>query len=324
MASSDLMEILDPGFLSTVQDAGRNGWLRYGVPPSGPLDAAAFQAANALVENAPAAAGMEITWTGPALRLTRDALIAVCGADFELWVGRRSVPTWHSVVLRAGEVLRFGTRRSGARAYLAVDGGIALPPYLESQATYLPGGFGGMEGRALRAGDHLPLHRSQLNPFAAAGKCWSLSRRPAYSAKPVLRVILGPQAEAFTQEGIAAFLSNAYSLSAASDRMGARLHGPAIAHAGHAGHAGTGSSISDGVIAGCIQVPPDGQPIIMLADHQSTGGYPKIAVVLRADLPLLAQLLPGDQMRFQALDAVASRRSITWNREVISNSPAPA
>ena len=289
-----MIEILDPGFLSTVQDAGRYGWLRYGVPPSGPLDAVAFQAANALVRNTPGAAGLEVTWTGPALRITRDALIAVCGADFELWAGRRAVPTWHSVVLRAGEVLRFGARSNGARAYLAVDGGLALSPYLGSQATYLPGRFGGMEGRALRAGDRLPLHRGQFDPFAAAGIRWSSSLRPRYSSNPTLRVILGPQHEAFTQEGIATFLSNPYTLSATSDRMGARLQGRAVAHTG------TGSSISDGVIAGCIQVPPDGQPIVMLADHQSTGGYPKIAVVLQADLPLLAQLLPGDQVRFQA------------------------
>ncbi|MBN1920885.1 MAG: biotin-dependent carboxyltransferase family protein [Anaerolineae bacterium] len=296
MATSDMMEILDPGFLSTVQDAGRYGWLRYGVPPSGPLDAAAFQAANTLVGNAPDAAGLEITWTGPALRITRDALIAVCGADFELRVGRRPVPVWHSIVLRAGEVLRFGARQSGARAYIAIDGGIALPQYLGSQATYLPGGFGGLEGRALHTGDHLPLHPSQLDPFAEAGKCCPPSQRPPYSSKPILRVILGPQVEAFTQEGIVAFLSSSYGLSATSNRMGARLQGPSIAHTG------TGSSISDGVIAGCIQVPPDGQPIIMLADHQSTGGYPKIAVVLQADLPLVAQLLPGDQVRFQIVE----------------------
>lgn len=293
-----MIEILDPGFLTTVQDAGRYGWLRYGVPPSGPLDAVAFQAANALVGNAPGAAGLEITWTGPALRITRDALIAVCGADFELRAGRRAVPTWYSVVLRAGEVLRFGARSNGARAYLAVDGGIALAPYLGSQATYLPGRFGGMEGRALRAGDCLPLHPGQFDPFAAAGTCWSPSRRPPYRPNPTLRVILGPQREAFSEEGVATFLSNPYTLSATSDRMGARLQGHAIAHTS------TGSSISDGVIAGCIQVPPDGQPIVMLADHQSTGGYPKIAVVLQADLPLLAQLLPGDQVRFQAVDLV--------------------
>ncbi|HOS78903.1 MAG TPA: biotin-dependent carboxyltransferase family protein [Anaerolineae bacterium] len=297
------LEILEAGLLTTVQDAGRCGWLRYGVPPSGPLDAVAFQAANILVGNPPEAAGLEITWSGPTLRITRDALVAVCGADFELWAGRLPVPTWHSVALRAGQVLRFGARRSGARAYLAVDGGVALPPYLGSQATYLPGGFGGLEGRALRAGDRLPLSPGQRDPFAAAGKPWPASSRPPYSPHPTLRVILGPQAEAFTAEGLATFLNAAYTLTPASNRMGARLQGPAIAHAGAA------DIISDGVIAGCVQVPADGQPIILLADHQTTGGYPKIAAVLQADLPLVAQLLPGDQVRFQAVALPLSPRT---------------
>lgn len=296
-----MLEIIEPGFLSTVQDAGRWGWLRFGVPPSGPLDAAAFNAANALTGNAPHAAGLEITWIGPTLRVTRDALIAVCGADFELWVGRLPVPTWHSVVMRAGQVLRFGERRSGARAYLAVDGGIALPPYLGSQATYLPGGFGGLEGRALRAGDQLPLHPGNGDPFARAGRAWPRAQRPPYSAAPLLRVILGPQAEAFSETGIATLLNATYTLSPTSDRMGARLVGPAIAHAGETG------IVSDGVIAGCIQAPPDGQPIIMLADHQTTGGYPKIATVIQADLPLLAQLMPGDRVRFQAQPHIERR-----------------
>lgn len=299
-----MLEIIEPGFLTTVQDAGRFGWLRFGVPPAGPLDAAAFQAANALVHNAATAAGLEITWSGPTLRVRRDALIAVCGADFELWIGRRPVPTWYSLVMRAGEILHFGARRSGARAYLAIDGGIALPPYLGSQATYLPGGFGGLEGRALRAGDRLPLHSSNGDPFARAGRAWPMAQRPPYSAAPTLRVILGPQAEAFTAEGCATFLSAMYILSPVSDRMGARLKGPAITHAGETG------IVSDGLIAGCIQVPPDGQPIIMLADHQTTGGYPKIATVIQADLPLVAQLMPGDSVRFQALPHPLSQTCI--------------
>ncbi|HRT32188.1 MAG TPA: biotin-dependent carboxyltransferase family protein, partial [Anaerolineae bacterium] len=153
----------------------------------------------------------------------------------------------------------------------------------------------GLEGRALRAGDRLPLSPGQCDPFAAAGKPWPASSRPPYSAHPTLRVILGPQTEAFTAEGIATFLNATYTLTPASNRMGARLQGPAIAHAGAA------DITSDGVIAGCVQVPSDGQPIIMLADHQTTGGYPKIAAVLQADLPLVAQLLPGDQVRFQAV-----------------------
>ncbi len=298
-----MLEIIEPGLLSTVQDGGRGGWARYGIPASGPLDAAAFSAANALVGNAPGAAGLELTWSGPALRFGRDALVAVCGATFDLWVGQLAVPTWHSLFVRTGQIMRFGARRSGARAYLAVDGGLALPPVLGSQATYLPGGLGGMEGRALRAGDVLPLGAGLREPYARAGEMWPWAQRPAYTGAPVLRAALGPQADYFTQAGLETFLNTPYTLTLAADRMGARLQGAAIAHAGATG------IVSDGVTPGCIQVPPDGQPIVMLADHQTTGGYPKIAVVIRADLPLLAQCMPGDVVRFAAIAPAAARRA---------------
>lgn len=289
MSNLAMLEVLDPGLLTTVQDAGRRGWARYGVPPSGSLDEVAFAAANVLVGNPPDAAALEITFTGPTLRVGRECLIAVCGADFELWVGALPVPMWHAVYVRAGRLITFGARQSGARAYLAVSGGIVLPPFLGSQATYLPGGFGGLDGRALRAGDRLPLGAAPTpNPVQSAGRVWSMDRRPPYTPQPTLRVVLGPQDDYFTAEGIATFLSSAYQLTPEADRMGARLHGPPIAHCGPTG------IVSDGVVAGSVQVPPDGQPIVMLADHQTTGGYPKIATVIRADLPLLAQCLPGD------------------------------
>lgn len=291
-----MLEVLDPGLLTTVQDAGRSGWARYGVPPSGPLDTAAFAAANALVGNPPTAAALEITLAGPVLRAERECLIAVCGAEFELWVGTLPAPTWHAVYVRAGRIITFGMRRSGARAYLAVSGGIALPPFLGSLATYLPGGFGGLDGRALRAGDRLPLGGTIARDWMQrAGRVWPVDRRPPYTTQPTLRVVLGPQDDYFTAEGVATFLNSAYQLTPEADRMGARLQGPPIAHRGPTG------IVSDGVVVGSVQVPPDGQPIVMLADHQTTGGYPKIATVLRADLPLLAQCLPGDRIRFAAV-----------------------
>ncbi|HOU15821.1 MAG TPA: biotin-dependent carboxyltransferase family protein [Anaerolineae bacterium] len=297
MSNPAILEVLQPGALTTVQDAGRIGWARYGVPPSGPLDAAAFAAANALVGNPPDAAALEITLTGPTLRVERECLIAVCGAAFDVWVGTLPVPLWHAVYVRAGRLITFGARRSGARAYLAISGGIALPPFLGSQATYLPGGFGGLDGRALRAGDRLPLGAAAVRDLAQrAGRVWPVERRPPYTSQPTLRVILGPQDDYFTAEGLATFLTGAYQLTPEADRMGARLRGPSITHRGPTG------IVSDGVVAGSIQVPPDGQPIVMLADHQTTGGYPKIATVIRADLPLLAQCLPGDCVRFVAVN----------------------
>ncbi len=299
-----MLEVLNPGLLTTVQDAGRKGWARYGVPPSGPLDEVAFTAANILAGNSPDAAALEITLSGPLLRVARECLIAVCGATFDLWVGTLPVPLWHAVYVRAGRIITFGTRRSGARAYLAVSGGIALPPFLGSQATYLPGGFGGLEGRALQAGDRLPLGETAVRDLLArAGRVWPADRRPPYTSQPTLRVVLGPQDEHFTAEGLATFLNSTYRLTQDVDRMGARLQGPPITHRGITG------IVSDGVVTGSIQVPPDGQPIVMLADHQTTGGYPKIATVIRADLPLLAQLAPGDEVRFTAISLAEAQMS---------------
>ncbi len=306
MSNLATLEVLDPGLLTTVQDAGRKGWARYGVPPSGPLDEVAFSAANALVGNPSDAAALEITLTGPTLRVERECLIAVCGATFDVWAGMLPVPLWHAVYVRAGRIITFGTRLSGARAYLAISGGIALPSFLGSQATYLPGGFGGLDGRALRAGDRLPLGAAPTpNPVQSAGRIWPVDRRPPYMLQPTLRVVLGPQDDYFTAEGVATFLDSAYQLTSEADRMGARLQGLPIAHRGPTG------IVSDGVVAGSVQVPPDGQPIVMLADHQTTGGYPKIATVIRADLPLLAQCLPSDGVRFAAVTLAEAQRAFS-------------
>lgn len=290
-----MLEVLEGGFLTTVQDGGRGGWAQYGVPPSGPLDGVALRAANCLVGNPPGAAGLEMTLVGPVLRAWTDCLIAVCGAEFALWIGARPVPTWHACLVRAGEVIAFGPRRWGARACLAISGGIALPPFLGSQATYLPGGFGGLDGRPLRAGDRLPSGPAGGDLAWRAGAVWPAGARPRYAAAPVLRVILGPQAEAFTPEAHATFLTAEYEITPASDRMGYRLQGVPLQPRGKA------DIVSDGVVTGSVQVPADGQPIVLLADHQTTGGYPKLATVIQADLPLLAQSLPGDRVRFQAV-----------------------
>lgn len=288
-----MFTIVDPGALTTVQDAGRVGWGRYGIPPSGPMDAAAFAAANRLAGNSPGTAALEITLTGPVLGAWRDCLIAVCGAEFELWTGNLAVPTKHAVYLRSGHALRFGKRLNGARAYLAVDGGIDVPPYLGSRSTHLRGGFGGLEGRALRAGDRLPLGvDARSHPISGAGVRRLAPVRMATSGTPIVRVVLGPQREYFSTETIDRFLGNRYEVTVAADRMGIRLRSARLDHAGGPG------IVSDGIVTGSIQIPPDGQPIVMMVDHQTTGGYPKIATVIQADLPLLAQRLPGDEVRF--------------------------
>lgn len=299
-------EVLDGGLLTTVQDGGRYGWARYGIPPSGPVDGWALRAANALVGNAPEAAGLEITLTGPVLRALRPLTVALCGAVFDVRRnGVAEVPFNQSLSLRAGDVLTFKERRWGARAYLAVRGGLALPLFLGSQSTYLPGAFGGLAGRALQAGDRLPVYAA---PPLEEERAWPAHALPPYTPAPVLRVIRGPQAEGFSATGWATFLSAVYTVSAKADRMGARLQGPPIEKAT------VGDMLSDGVVMGSVQVPPDGQPIVMLADHQTTGGYPKIATVIRADLPLLAQCLPGDTVRFVETDVATARAA--WRKLV--------
>jgi biotin-dependent carboxylase-like uncharacterized protein len=191
------------------------------------------------------------------------------------------------VLVRRDWVIEFGRPKAGCRATLAVAGGIAVAPVLGSRSTYLRGHFGGLEGRALREGDTLPLGSPAGDPLCRAGRSLPTSVLPPYSDRPTLRVVLGPQDDFFTAEAIATFLSGEYRLTTDADRMGCRLKGPAIAHKGPS------EIISDGVPLGAVQVPPDGQPIVMLADSQTTGGYPKIATVIRADLPLLAQCVPG-------------------------------
>lgn len=302
-----MLKVVDGGFLTTVQAAGRVGWARYGVPPSGPLDWPALQMANSLVGNAAGAAGLEVTLTGPVLRASHACLMAVCGAEFELWVDDLPVPMWHAILVRPGHELRFGQRRSGARAYLAVSGGIALEPALGSCATCLPGNFGGLQGRALRRGDCLPLGEPDGDRLARAGRAWPRQMRPCYQSNPTVRVVMGPQDDHFTPEAIQIFLSSAYRILAASDRMGYRLEGLRLAHCGRA------EIVSDGVVTGSIQVPADGQPIVMMADHQTTGGYPKIATVIRADVPLLAQCLPGDHVRFQAVSVAEAQAA--WREQ---------
>jgi len=305
-----MLDVIEGGFLTTVQDAGRFGWGHCGVPPAGPMDPFAFRAANLLVGNPPDAAGLEITLAGPVLRASCECLIAVCGAEFDVRVGSLPAPAWHAVFVRAGYEIRFGQRRNGARAYLAVSGGIVLPQFLGSCATFLPGGFGGLEGRALRAGDQLFLGRypdSDLRDsdlLIRAGKAWLRSARPPYSPNPTLRIVMGPQDDYFTSEGLATFVESEYEVTRSSDRMGYRLCGPAVTHRDKA------DIVSDGVVTGSVQIPGEGQPIVMMADHQTTGGYPKIATVIRADLPLLAQCLPGDRVRFHAVSIAEAQEAL--------------
>lgn len=301
------LEVLEPGLLTTVQDLGRRGHEAVGAPVAGAMDPFALQAANRLVGNPLGAAGLEITIAGPVLRATADCLIAVGGADLALRVNGQPIPTWMSAFVRKGWRIEFSGLVSGCRAYLAVAGGIAVPLVLGSRSTYLRGGFGGVGGRALEKGDFLPIGPDLGSGHLPARAARKLSRDPAqlrhilpaYSDEPTVAVVPGPQTEAFSATGLVTFFNGQYLVSPTADRMGYRLQGPAIRHLGPDPSA-SADILSDGIVLGAVQVPADQQPIVMMADRQTTGGYPKIGVVASADVPVLAQCLPGkSKVRFQ-------------------------
>jgi len=292
-----MIRILDPGPQTTVQDLGRPGHLRYGIPPSGPIDRAAFVVANRLVGNAYGAAGLECTVMGPRFEAETACAIAVTGAEMPVTVNGAEAPAWTTVRLRAGDVVKLGAARAGVRAYVALSGGIDVPLVLGSRATYLRGRLGGLGGRALRKDDQLALLPAPPAPTRRA--------TPAVvdlATCPEIRVVLGPQADRFTSEGIATLLESEYEMLPQSDRMGARLRGPRIAHA--RGH----DIISDGIALGSIQVPGDGQPIALLVDRQSTGGYTKIATICSFDIGRLGQVRPGQRLRFRAIELPEAHR----------------
>jgi biotin-dependent carboxylase-like uncharacterized protein len=309
-----MIRVLEPGPQTTVQDGGRRGQLRYGIPPSGPVDARSFALANRLVGNPDGAAGLEFTLIGPRLRAEAPCVIAVTGADAPVTVNDAPAAAWTTVTLAAGDVVKIGAARAGVRGYVAFGGGVDVPVVLGSRATYLRGRLGGLEGRALRRDDVL-----RLGATAGPARRRAVATRaiPDWRPEPVLRVVLGPQADRFTDEGIAALLGGSYEVLPQSDRMGARLQGPRIAHA--RGH----DIISDGIAPGAVQVPGDGQPIVLLVDRQTTGGYTKIATVCSFDIPRVGQAKPGQRVRFTAVDVAEAQRLFRAAAADIANVELP-
>ena len=290
-----------PGLLTTVQDLGRLGYERFGVPPSGPLDEFALRAANALVGNGPEAAALELGLDGVQLTADADCLVAVTGAGQGLAVriNGRVRPLWTALYLRGRQTVEVA-KQPGGWAYLAVRGGVDVPLVMGSRATYLRGGFGGLAGRALREGDRLLVGPppGRRDPAEMAGRRLPPEQRPAYpepGQAADVRVVLGPQRAHFTDETVARFLEAEYVVTPEADRMGCRLSGPALIPQ-------PADLISEAMPVGAIQAPAGGAPIVMLADRPTTGGYPKIAVVARADVALVAQSPPGlGRLRFRAV-----------------------
>ena len=293
-----MIEVLEPGFLTTIQDAGRPAWTHLGVPIGGACDTWSLAVANTLVGNAPGAAAIEMTIVGPVIRARDDVVVAVAGADLGGGLG-----TGRAARLRAGDTVDFpGTTRGvGARAYLAVAGGVDVPDVLGSASTALAAGFGGLGGRALRAGDVLQARAAAAPP--AGDTVWPAIRDAPElgGAEPPIRVVRGPAAGG---GGLEALLAASWSVAAGSDRVGVRLDGPRITPRDG------GAILSHGVTFGAIQVPPDGAPIILLADGQTTGGYPVPAVVISADRPRLGQARPGSRIAFEEVSLEVARDAL--------------
>ena len=284
------LRILRSGSQTTVQDSGRPGLRRYGIPSSGAMDQFACQVANLLVGNAPTAAALETLLQGLSLEAIVPTVIAVTGGDLGAELNEQPIPLWTSFPLQPGDHLTFKRRAAGCRAYVAIRGGLAVTEFLGSKSVFTKGGM----GTPLQANDTLPISEVPPAPHSFRRQL-PPKMRPPLSSESVIRVILGPQAEAFTAKGVETFLGNEYRISPKSDRQGFRTEGPPVETI-------RGSDIiTDPTPLGAVQVPGDGQPIILLRDGQVTGGYAKIATVISADLDKFGQMSPGDKVRFQAV-----------------------
>ena len=293
--------VVAPGPHSTIQDLGRFGYQAYGVPVAGALDPVGLRLANAVAGNADDTGALEFLYAGPTLEVVSAAVrLAASAAEIEVLSDPpRRIPPWQSVRLARGAKFRPGALKGSVCGYLAVEGGFDIAPVLGSQSTYVRGRIGGLDGRPLRAGDRLALGMD--SPGERGELC--LADPPDLAPPARLRVVMGPQDDSFTQGALDTFLDRTFTVSQDADRMGLRLSGPKLDHA-------RGFNIvSDGIVTGAIQVPGSGQPIVLLADHQTTGGYPKIATVISADLPAAGRLKPGDEIGFAAISVAEAQEA---------------
>jgi biotin-dependent carboxylase-like uncharacterized protein len=297
------IDVIKPGALSLFQDNGRYGFQKLGVPVCGPMDMNAHRLANLLVGNGNAAATLEITLLGPTLRFTQAACIALTGADLNARLDGKPLAINRPHIVRADQVLSFAGAPSGIRAYLAVHGGFTLQPVLDSCSTYLKAQLGGLDGRALKAGDRIGLNTVLDSDASFLARCdrllWDmkiyLPARLGLIKRNTARVIKGPHWPLFTADSIHAFLSHDFKISPQSDRMGYRISGPKLSVEKPV------QILSEATAFGAMQVPHGGDPIIIMADRQTMGGYPKLAYIVSVDLPSLAQSRPGESLRFKLI-----------------------
>ena len=294
----ELCTVKKPGLFTTVQDLGRYGFQKFGVPVSGAMDTYSYTAANLLVGNRIEDACLELTLLGPRLEFHNKAQIAITGADLSPSINDEEATSWRSFQISEGDVLTFGRPKSGCRAYLAIRGGIDVPLVLGSRSTYSRGKFGGFNGRKLEAEDTIKI----CEPPTMLKFNYALPKEliPQDNRIMKIEVILGPQSEYFARESLETLRSNFYVISVDSDRMGYRLDGPSVRHK-------TSDMISDAIPTGAVQIPKDGKPIIMMRDSQTTGGYPKIAVVTTPDISRLGQAKPKDKISFKIVSPAYAR-----------------
>lgn len=306
----DMIKIIKPGLLTTIQDSGRMGFQRYGIPVAGAMDDFAFRIANILVGNDEHEAVLEATFMGPTIEIGFNGYIAITGANMSPKLNDKNIHMWRSIEVHKGDQLSLSGPLEGLRTYIAFGGGIGVPEIMKSKSTYVRGSLGGYKGRKLMEGDEIPIDASK----SKAKPCRYISPQyiPRYSKNNVVRVVLGPQDDHFSPEAIETFFNSEYKITAEADRMGYRLEGPKLTHAKGP------DIISDGIVFGSVQVPGHGSPIVMMADRQTTGGYTKIATVIWPDLPIMAQMGPGDTVRFEKVSIEESQEILSQYEENIS------
>ncbi|VXC82196.1 L-5-oxoprolinase (ATP-dependent) subunit C [Bacillus mycoides] len=300
------VEVLHAGMFTTVQDLGRFHYQQYGVPVGGAMDKGALRMINMLVGNEENEAGLEITIMGPKLLIKKTTLLAIGGADMEPLLNGERIPLWRPILAEEGSMLCLGKAKSGCRAYVTFAGGINIDCTMGSKSTYIRAALGGIEGRMLKKGDYFQIGTGaevasrfiqNLQEEKRIKKKWAICNNalPKYKKHPILRVITDFEYDQFTEESIKSFFSKEYKVSNYADRMGYRLDGDVLNRVEEI------EILSSPVTFGTIQVPNGGQPIILMADRQTTGGYPRIGNVISVDLPLLAQLKPGDHVTFEKI-----------------------
>lgn len=307
------LAIINPGLYTTIQDRGRIGYQEFGMPVTGAMDDYSFRVANILVGNDEYDAALETTLNGPEIAFNKDAVIAITGANMVPKVNGYTVPMWRSIKLSKNDVLSFQMTREGARGYIAFAGGLDIPVVMGSRSTFVRGGIGGYEGRKLKSNDEINLRESNISLNELVNRVIPLEYVPSYDKSCCVRAVLGPQDDYFTEESLEKFFGSEYEVTSEADRMGYRLSGTALEHKNSA------DIISDGINLGSIQIPGHGMPIVMMADRQTTGGYTKIGTVISIDIPLIAQLKPGDKVQFEKIDIQEAHSILKEYEDIIKN-----